>query len=188
MIRGIIFDCFGVLYQGSVTHLREYAAEQDLQALADLNLSSDYGYISRDEYLAQVGELIHKSPEEIEALTRAAHIRNDVLVEYVKTLRSTYKVAMLSNVGRGLIEQLFTPDELKELFDVVVLSNEVGMIKPDPNIYLLTSEKMGLQPYECVMIDDLVVNIDGAERAGMKGIVYTTTSSLSSDIENMIAG
>lgn len=186
MIRGIIFDCFGVLYQGSLDHLRDYTSEEDLPELANLSLSSDYGYLSREEYIEQVGRITHKSPVEVEAIMRASHIRNQMLVEYVRTLRPRYKVAMLSNVGRGLMEQLFTRQELDELFDTVVLSSEVGMVKPDPAIYQLAADQLGLAPTECVMIDDLSRNIEGAESIGMKGIVYSTTSVFLSDVQMLL--
>lgn len=185
MIRGIIFDCFGVLYQGSTAHLRDYTAEEDLLELANLNLSSDYGYLSREEYIEQVGWITHKSPIEIEAIMRASHLRNQALVEYVRTLRPRYKVAMLSNVGRGLMEQLFTSQELEELFDAVVLSSEVGMVKPDPAIFSFTTDKMGLLPEDCLMIDDLEVNIEGAQQTGMRGVVFSTTSQVISDVEKL---
>jgi putative hydrolase of the HAD superfamily len=187
MIRGIIFDCFGVLYQGSTGHLREYTDEQDLPELANLSLSSDYGYISREEYIEQVSRITHKSPKEIEAIMQASHVRNQTLIEYVRTLRPQYKVAMLSNVGRGLIDQLFTRQELKELFDTVVLSSEVGMVKPDPAIFNFTSNKMGVLPEDCLMIDDIDDNIDGAKAAGMHGVVFTTTNEFIIDTRDLLA-
>lgn len=186
MIRGIIFDCFGVLYQGSLDHLREYVAQDDWSELRNLSLSSDYGYLSREEFIKQVGELTHKSPVEIEAIMQASHVRNVPLIEYVRSLRPRYKVAMLSNVGKGLMEQLFTRQELDELFDVVVLSSEVGMVKPDPAIYELTAEKMGIPAQDCLMVDDLPGNIDGAQSAGMQGVVYTTTEVFISDVNAVI--
>ncbi len=186
MIRGIIFDCFGVLYQGSLGHLRDYTAEADHDELKNLTLSSDYGYLSRDEYIEQVGRLTHKSPAEIEAIMRATHIRNQALVDLVRTLRPQFKVAMLSNVGRGLIDQLFTPDELTELFDAVVLSSDVGMVKPDPAIFSYTCEKIGLEPHECMMVDDIQDNIDAANDIGMHGIVFNTTNTFISDAREVI--
>lgn len=186
MIRGIVFDCFGVLYQGSLGYLRDYASPEDLSELANLNLSSDYGYISREEYIEQVAQLVHKNPAEIEAVMRATHIRNQNLVAIVRTLRPTYKVAMLSNVGRGLIDQLFTNKELEELFDVVVLSSDIGMVKPDPEIFTYTCEKLGLLPQECMMVDDIQDNIDAAKDIGMCGVVFNTTEQFVSDAKPVL--
>lgn len=186
MVRGIIFDCFGVLYQGSLEHLRDFTAEADQAELRNLTLSSDYGYLARDEYIEQVGRLTHKSPTELEAIMRATHIRNEALVAVVRSLRSQYKVAMLSNVGRGLMSQLFTKEELTDLFDVVVLSSDVGMVKPDPEIFKYTCNKLGLLPEECMMVDDVQDNINAAMELGMNGVVFNTTNNFLSDTQHAL--
>jgi len=187
MIRGIIFDCFGVLYQGSIAHLYELTPESKRSQLADLSLSSDYGYISADEFLQQVVELTGKTAAELTEIMQTDHVRNQAMVDYVRTFKGHYKVGLLSNVGRGVMERLFTPSELDELFDEVVLSSEVGMIKPDPAIYTLTADRLGLEPAECVMVDDLVANIEGAESTGMHGVVFTTTSKCRQDMSTLLA-
>ena len=187
MIRGIIFDCFGVLYQGSIAHLYELTPEAKRSELADLSLSSDYGYISPEDYLHQVAILIGKPAAEIADIMEADHIRNRSMVEYVRTFKGKYKIGLLSNVGRGVIERLFSSDELEELFDEVVLSSEVGMIKPDPAIFHLTADRLGIETTECVMVDDLVANVEGAESTGMRGVVFTTTSKCMQDMTNLLA-
>jgi HAD superfamily hydrolase (TIGR01509 family) len=60
------------------------------------------------------------------------------------------------------------------------------MIKPDPNIFKFTSHKMGILPEECLMIDDMQDNIDGAKAAGMQGVVFSTTNEFISDTNRLI--
>lgn len=187
MIRGIIFDCFGVLYHGSLGHLRELVSAERQQELMDLSHSSDYGYISHEDYFQRVGELAGLSADEVQKIIAAEHVRNEPLVAFVRSLRSQYKVALLSNVGRGVIERLFTPNELEELFDIVVLSSEVGMVKPYADIYELTAKKLNLTPDECLMIDDLLINIEGAQATGMRGIVYQSTDQMKNQLATLAA-
>jgi epoxide hydrolase-like predicted phosphatase len=59
---------------------------------------------------------------------------------------------------------------LAELFDAVVISAEVGMHKPEPEIYLLAAERLRVEPGECVFVDDLKENCEGAEAVGMTAI------------------
>lgn len=59
-----------------------------------------------------------------------------------------------------------------ETFDAVVISGEVGMRKPDEDIYLLAAERLGLPPEQCVFVDDLDRNVEVAERLGMAGVVH----------------
>ena len=74
------------------------------------------------------------------------------------------RTALLSNADR------LGDDDLAGLFDTVVLSGQVGFGKPDVRIYLLTAERLGLTPEECVFVDDMVSNVRGAVRAGMVGV------------------
>jgi HAD superfamily hydrolase (TIGR01509 family) len=151
-----------------------------------LSLSSDYGYISREEFIIQASQLTGKTVAEIEAIMQSDHIRNIAMIEYIRSLRPVYKVALLSNIGRGVMSRLFGDAELEELFDAVVLSSDVGMIKPDPNIFKFTSDKLGILPEECLMVDDVEDNIDGAKAVGMQGVVFNTTDEFISDTNRLI--
>lgn len=185
MIRGVIIDCFGVLYEGSLEYLASLAPPERREAVYEVNRAADYGYISHAEYLRSMAELIGTEPENVEKVARERFVRNDPLVDFTRSLRPHYKTALLSNVGYSVIETLFTEKELAELFDTVVLSGEVGMIKPYPEIYELTAARLGLRTEECVMIDDLPKNTEGAERTGMKGLVYSSVRQLKADMESL---
>ena len=61
---------------------------------------------------------------------------------------------------------------LAELFDEVVISAQVGLHKPQPEIYRLTAERLGVQPADCIFVDDLRENCEGAEAVGMTAIRF----------------
>lgn len=178
MIRALIFDCFGVLYHGSLGHLREQLPPDRRQELMDLNMSSDYGYISHEEYVERAAVLIGMSTDELQSITAKQHIRNEPLVNYIRQIKSQYKTALLSNVGSDVMNTLFSPKEQAELFDTVVLSSDVGMTKPNPDIFRLAASQLGVGVEECVMIDDLLSNVQGAEQVGMKAIAYSTIDQM----------
>lgn len=186
MIRGIIFDCFGVLYRGSLTHLAELAPPERRQEVHDLSHASDYGYIAHDEYFTRLGELVNKPAEEVESIIRARHVRNEELIELVRQLKPHYKLGLLSNVGRGVMNELFSVEERAELFDAVVLSSDVGMVKPHPEIYEYVLAQLGEVAEDCVMIDDLVENVDGAAQVGMRGIVYQSPEQLRGELQRLL--
>ena len=177
MIRGIIFDCFGVLYGGSYDALRQLCPPDLLDDLRDYNRQADYGFITSQEYIVGVAALIGKSEDEVRAIFHTKHVRNQPLIDYMKLLRGTYKTALLSNVSNGLIDTLFTPEELEELFDTVLLSYQEHVVKPNPVIFDLIARKMELSTGECVMIDDLEENCEGAEIAGMESILHTSNET-----------
>jgi HAD superfamily hydrolase (TIGR01509 family) len=61
---------------------------------------------------------------------------------------------------------------MDELFDAVVISGEVGLHKPQPAIFLLGAERIGVEPADCVFVDDLRENCAGAEAVGMTAILH----------------
>jgi HAD superfamily hydrolase (TIGR01509 family) len=92
-------------------------------------------------------------------------------VELVRRLRPRYKLSVLSNADmslRGRLER----DGIHALFDDVVVSAEVGMAKPDPAIFRLAVERLGLTPAECVFVDDWDQNVAAARDVGMRGVIH----------------
>jgi HAD superfamily hydrolase (TIGR01509 family) len=162
------------------------ASPENRQTVYDINKRADYGYISYDEYARLIAEAVHISPEEAREIFQKKHIRNEPLIQYVRSLRSRYKTALLSNVGHDAITQIFTAEELENVFDSVVLSAEVGMVKPSPEVYTLTASRLDLRPDECVMIDDIPRNIEGAQLAGMKGVVYSSNQQIKAELERVL--
>ena len=75
------------------------------------------------------------------------------------------------------MDRLFSPDERAELFDVVVLSYEESIAKPNPEIFTLIAERLGVPAGECVMVDDRAENCEGAEIAGMQSVQHTSNES-----------
>ena len=100
------------------------------------------------------------------------------MTELVKALKKNgYSIYLLSNAS---VRQ---PDywkraEASKYFDGTLISASVHQIKPNPEIYHLFFEKFNLKPEECVFIDDVPGNIEGAIRAGMNGIVFNGIQDL----------
>jgi epoxide hydrolase-like predicted phosphatase len=89
----------------------------------------------------------------------------------VRTARENgVKTGLISNSwGAGLS---YDPKMLEELFDGVVISGDVGLHKPEPEIYELGAEKIGVPAGDCVFVDDLRENCEGAESVGMTAILH----------------
>lgn len=185
-MRAVIFDCFGVLVRGSLDYLVSLAPEQNAAAVRDLNHAADYGYVSHQEYLVGMGELLGMSPERVEEVNRQTHVRDEPMIQYVKRTRMAHKTALLSNVGYDTIEPLFSEGEQAQLFDTVVLSSTIHAAKPGVAIFEYTANRLGVAPEECIMIDDIRANVDGAERAGMQGVLFTTPKQTVEMVERLL--
>lgn len=99
--------------------------------------------------------------------------RNDQMLAAIERIARHYPVGMLTNNVREW--SAWRDHYPMELFRVVVDSSDVGMRKPDPAIYRLTCERMGVDPSVTVFVDDLEENVEGANAVGMRGVVFTTT-------------
>jgi HAD superfamily hydrolase (TIGR01509 family) len=94
-------------------------------------------------------------------------------VSLIKELKGHYGLAMLTNApSRYSLDQRFQVGELDELFDVVVISGEVGWDKPALEMYTMTVEKLGVKPEECLFIDDIPAFTEAAEKLGIKTFTY----------------
>lgn len=77
-------------------------------------------------------------------------------------------------------------DGWDEMFDAVVISGEVGMRKPEARIYELVADQLGLPPEQCVFVDDLLPNIEGAEQVGMVGVHHVTPQETLEKLEALL--
>jgi len=186
MIRAIIFDCFGVLYRDQLNLLYDLVPRGLEQELQDIIHACDHGFISRSEYFDQIAELTGKTISDIREIDRQKHIRNEPLIDYASQLKKRFKIGLLSNIGDETMDQLFPAIEREKLFDAFVLSSEVGIIKPAVELFELTAERLEVMPHECVMIDDLLKNVDGAEQAGMRGILFSNNRQFQQDLDRLL--
>ncbi|CAN5161868.1 HAD-IA family hydrolase [soil metagenome] len=110
------------------------------------------------------------------------------LRDFVASLsRSGLIVAALSNSGDGARREEQRRYNFEELFDDLVYSHEVGVEKPDPAIYRLTEERLGVLPHEIVFLDDRAGAIEGATAAGWHGVLHTSTPESIAAIQRTIA-
>jgi epoxide hydrolase-like predicted phosphatase len=79
------------------------------------------------------------------------------------------RTGLISNSWGGAA---YRRERFDELFDAVVISEEVGVRKPHPSIYRLAARRLGVEPDACVFVDDLLPNVEGARAVGMEGIVH----------------
>ncbi len=186
-IKAVIFDCFGVLIvPAQVMLARDFP--ETVEDFRDLSMRSDYGYISRDEYNQMAAELTGLTTEEFQKRYWNSRVRNEPVFDWINDLKKSnkFKVGMLSNISVWRLEDFIPKTERDRLFDSVVLSGEEGMIKPSREIYELAASRLGVDISECVMIDDLLDNVDGAERAGMRAILFGDVDQAREDFDRLI--
>jgi putative hydrolase of the HAD superfamily len=97
--------------------------------------------------------------------------------------RAGFRTALLSNSwgAHDYPRHLFP-----ELFDAVVISAEAGMRKPEPRIFLHVTGLLGLEPAECVFIDDIVANVQAAEAVGIVGVHHSELRSTTQRLSELL--
>ena len=73
-----------------------------------------------------------------------------------------------------------------DIFDATVISGDVGLHKPQPEIYLLACERLGVEPAHCVFVDDLAENVEGAEAIGMTGVRHRDAAETVPRLEELL--
>jgi epoxide hydrolase-like predicted phosphatase len=98
--------------------------------------------------------------------------------------------ARSAGIRTGLISNTWnleaSPSASLDLFDVRVLSGEEGVRKPDPEIYRRAARKLGVDPAECVFVDDLPSNVEGARAVGMAGVLHRDAAITIPKLESLL--
>jgi putative hydrolase of the HAD superfamily len=107
------------------------------------------------------------------------------LLDFLRSLRPGHKVGLISNAWSGL-RTFITAQEFADVFDEMIISAEVGLMKPDPRIYLTALEKLGARPEESVFLDDVLVNVEAARAVGMLAIQFTQPEKSLEELKQLL--
>lgn len=192
-IDTILFDCFGVVCSEVLNGW--YKEHRLKNGLVDENLPSilrkcDLGLMSEDDIVdyflsySGVDSTKEKMRQEIDSC-----LKLDIqLVAIIKKLREKgFKIGLLSNANAAFFERKVYPTypEFKSLFDEIVISSSVNMVKPDKEIYFYTLDKLGSKPEQSIFVDDSKTNVDAANSFGITGFLYTTPDSFLGYLTNI---
>ncbi len=190
MIKAIIFDCFGVIITDRLQILRDELAETNAQAadeVTELIRAVNKGVLDPAETRPRIAALFDMTKEQYYDSVINGAVKDVRLMRFIKQLRGTYKVAMLSNIGADSLRRRFSDAELQEHFDVVVASGDIGYAKPEPEAYEITAERLGVRLDECVFTDDREVFCEAATSVGMHAIPYTNFAQFTKDLDELLA-
>jgi len=110
------------------------------------------------------------------------------LIGFLAGLRPRYRTALLSNAWSNA-RALFTEQlGLDKAVDLMVISAEERLAKPDERIYRLTLERLGVQPQEAVFVDDMPANVEAARALGIHGIRFQNPAQAMADVREAMRG
>ena len=190
MRRAIVFDFGGVLMR-TIDYTPRHTWDERLglshgsveRAVHNSTswVQAQSGQISVDAYWKEVAAQLSLSPEEMRKLAKDFYCGDQLdlaLIRHIRQWRGDgHAVALLSNETADLFIKLRQLDII-ELFDPLVISACIGVMKPSPEAYHAVLEQMNLPTQNAVFIDDRLENIEGARAVGMHGIHYVVGMDL----------
>ena len=189
MYKAIIFDCFDVLVSNGLPLFVKQYLHSTLDSQSSILLleeSLNAGRIDYETFLLKISEIGNVPIDETRRILDD-NKPDDELFDYIsKNLKPHYKLGMLSNAGDDWLDEMMGADR-RLLFDVIVLSYQVSLTNPQAEIYTLTAQKLGVEPNECIMIDDKERYCEGARKAGMQAIQYQTVNQMINELEVVLA-
>lgn len=140
---------------------------------------ADLGRIAYDEIFDSMEKELNWKKEEILEEWNSLFLVKKETIPYVKKIREKADVVLLSNAPKGVVERLFDENGLTELFDTMTISANVGVAKPDAEIYRLCIESTGKSYDEIYMIDDSPANLVRLPELGIIPVLYKSPEDIS---------
>lgn len=199
-IRAVIWDLGGVLVRTEdYTSRDRLAASLGLsrEELEDLVFSKDsgdraqLGLISVEQHSENLRQRFGLQRSEMDRFWKdfwGGDRLDAELVTFIRSLRARYKTGLLSNAFSDLRHYVTHVWKFADAFDEMVISAEVGLVKPDAQIYHLALQRLGIAPQEAVFIDDMPRNVEGARAANMHAIRFLSPRQACSELEQLLNG
>jgi putative hydrolase of the HAD superfamily len=196
-IRAVYFDLGGVIVRTGDREPRTKLAERLGMSYEELakavfenesSLRASLGAISPQEHWADVIQRLGLPLSEADSV-RQEFFAGDTLdldlINFLRSLHPKYRTGLLSNAWSDMREYL-VGQKIDDAFDQLIISAEVGIMKPDLRIYRLALEKLGVAPAEAIFVDDSIVNIEGARAVGMYAIQFTRPDQTLEELKKLL--
>jgi epoxide hydrolase-like predicted phosphatase len=199
-IRAVIWDLGGVLVRTEdYTSRDRLAASLGLsrEELEDVVFSKDsgdraqLGLISVEQHSENLRQRFGLQRSEMDRFWEdfwGGDRLDAELVALIRSLHSRYKTGLLSNAFSDLRHYVTHVWKFADAFDEMVISAEVGLVKPDAQIYRLALQRLGVAPQEAVFIDDMPRNVEGARAANLHAVQFVTPQQARSELERLLNG
>ena len=194
-IQAIYFDIGGVLVRTLDRTPRTrlaarlgmtYEALEELVFNDDNGRKAQIGKITAEEQWAYVCQQVNwplTGWRDLEAEFFAGDGLDNELVDYLRSLHKRYKMGVISNALSNVRCAIADKWHMTDAFDAIIISAEVGVMKPDARIFHIALQSLGVQPVEAVFVDDFAHNVAGARAVGMQAIQFCSPEQSRQELE-----
>ncbi len=193
MIKAIIFDVGGTYLEGSFVNFvnkayKVFGINDSFNVDREVCFDSDFnkGITTGEECFRKFFSvpISDEQMKEIKDIWTTTWVATDEMLELVENLKKSYKLAILSNADL-LNAKKFSDNGWYSYFDHLILSHEVGIIKPDKRIYKIALDKINMNAENCLFIDDQENALKPAREMGMKTILFKSTEQLKKEFDKI---
>lgn len=196
-MKAVIFDMDGVIIDSEPIHF-----ETDIQTMRHFGCNISEKELEKyvgttNEYMytdIKKNYKLNQSLEEIISF-RSKLVKNKIInsnlepIQGIKELLIDLKcknidIAIASSSPKDFIDTIVNKFKFMDYFKYIISGEEVSEGKPEPDIYIETSRKLGISPDECIVIEDSKNGVLAAKRAGMKCIGFKNINSGNQDLSN----
>jgi putative hydrolase of the HAD superfamily len=194
---GLLIDWGGVLTSDVFASFQAFCDLEGLEAdtirrrfredrdCRELLIALETGAVEEEEFEPRFAELLGVAAPSLIDRLFAGSGPDDDMAEAVRRARAAgIRTGLVSNSWGT---RRYPREVLTELFDGVVISGEVGIRKPAPEIYQLGAERIGLEPGACVFVDDLPFNLAPAAELGMATVHHRTAAETIDELERLLS-
>ena len=200
VIKAVVFDLGGVLVRTEDFTSREKLAKRlnitrrDLEELVfsgESGTRAQRGEIDIEQHWENIRVGMNYSPQAFNAFIDEffdGDKLDTAIVDVIRNLQGAYKTALLSNAFSNLRHYVTDVWGFADAFDEMIISAEVGVMKPDASIYQITLDRLGVAPQEAVFLDDFERNIEGARAVGMHTIHFKNPVQAMDELSHALGG
>ena len=196
-IQAVLFDLGGVILRTEHQAPREHLAERLNMTYEDLD---KIVFASETARLASVGKLSTEKhwaaitkrlglplseAEQVYAEFFAGDVPDQELLDFIRSLRPQRKTALISN-GWPDLRAYITRNRFLDAFDTLLISAELGLLKPDRKIYELALSRLEVHASQSALVDDIPVNVEAAKAIGIHGILFESTAQVKQDLKSIL--
>ena len=175
-MKAIVLDMYGVIVKQTgddfVPYVQQTFPNLSIEEIHTPWFKADIGEITSLEVWEALG--FQGDLEKIEKEYLDTIELSNGFIDFIEKVKGKYKLAIISNDSSRWSKYLREKFDINKYFDVISISGDLKIQKPDERIFLLTMEKLGMKAEDCIYVDDRTGNLNAAKKVGMTPILLNS--------------
>lgn len=187
MIKAVVFDFGGVVANEGFQEwiAKNIGSYKEIESdIAELEKKVNKGDLLASAYDEELAKRSGKTPANVQREVLSGYMMRTDMIDIVLLLKkNNIKSAILSNFPKAWFDVLRNNFQLDAIFNPILISSEMHLIKPDKEIFEKMLAVISVKPEDVIFVDDKESNVIAADKVGIHGILFTSPEKLKNDLE-----